>query len=141
MFFCPFRPVEFLQILMDAGEKVRKIPLGRAGRVQHILDALSHQPAVDLVREGFLRPFDDGAFCSGSRFCSAAGTAVVRLWLRVSVAQYLSCTSSGETTFMSHSYPRLGSRCSRSQGAFSQIHGNFHLRCFFGYEKKHNKFS
>ena len=79
VFLGSFRPIELFQILVDAGEQVRVVPLEGTGRVQHILDDLLHPPAVRLVRESFLRPLDDG----GDLF------------------QYLSCTSSGETTFMS----------------------------------------
>ena len=64
----PFRAVELLQILMDAGEQVRVVPLEGAGRVQHILDDLLHPFAVRLVREGLLRPLDDGGDLSGQAF-------------------------------------------------------------------------
>ena len=64
----PFRAVELLQILMDAGEQVRVVPLEGAGRVQHILDDLLHPFAVRLVREGLLRPLDDGGDLSGQSF-------------------------------------------------------------------------
>lgn len=68
MFLGPFRPVELFQILVDAGEQVRVVPFEGAGRVQHILDDLPHPPAVRLVREGLLRPLDDGGDLSGQAF-------------------------------------------------------------------------
>ena len=68
MFPGPFRAVELLQILVDAGEQVRVVPLEGAGRVQHILDDLLHPFAVRLVREGLLRPLDDGGDLSGQAF-------------------------------------------------------------------------
>ena len=68
MFLGPFRPVELFQILVDTGEQVRMVPFKRAGRVQHILDDLPHPPAVRLVREGLLRPLDDGGDLSGQAF-------------------------------------------------------------------------
>ena len=64
----PFRPVELFQILVDTGEQVRVVTLEGAGRVQHILDDLPHPPAVRLVREGLLRPLDDGGDLSGQAF-------------------------------------------------------------------------
>ena len=64
----PFRTVELLQILVDTGEQVRVVPFEGAGRVQHILDDLPHPPAVRLVREGLLRPLDDGGNLSGQAF-------------------------------------------------------------------------
>ena len=73
VFLGSFRPVELFQILVDAGEQVRVVPLKGVGRVQHILDDLPHPPAVRLVREGLLRPLDDGgdlfrqAFLLGGR--------------------------------------------------------------------------
>lgn len=60
VFLGPFRAVKLLQILMDAGKQVRMVALEGAGRVQHILDDLLHPPAVRLVREGLLRPLNDG---------------------------------------------------------------------------------
>ena len=60
MLLRPLRTVELLQILVDTGEKVRVVPLECPGWVQHILDDLSHPPAVRLVREGLLSPLDDG---------------------------------------------------------------------------------
>lgn len=68
MFLGPFRTIELLQILVDAGEQVRVVPLEGAGRVQHILDDLPHPPAVRLVREGLLRPLDDGGNLFGQAF-------------------------------------------------------------------------
>ena len=64
----PFRAVELLQILMDAGKQVRVVTLESAGRVQHILDDLPHPFAVRLVRDGLLRPLDDGGDLSGQAF-------------------------------------------------------------------------
>ena len=68
MFLGSFRTVELFQILMDAGEQVRVVPLEGAGRVQHILDDLPHPPAVGLVRECLLSPLDDGGDLSGQAF-------------------------------------------------------------------------
>ena len=68
VFLGPLRPVKLLQILMDAGKQVRVVPFEGAGRVQHILDDLPHPPAVRLVREGLLRPLDDGGDLSGQAF-------------------------------------------------------------------------
>ena len=68
MLLCPLRAVKLLQILVDAGEQVRVVPFEGAGRVQHILDDLPHPPAVRLVREGLLRPLDDGGNLSGQAF-------------------------------------------------------------------------
>lgn len=73
MLLCSLRTVKLLQILVDTGEQVRVVALEGAGRVQHILDDLPHPPAVRLVREGLLRPLDDGgdlfrkAFLLGGR--------------------------------------------------------------------------
>ena len=64
----PFRAVELLQILMDAGKQVRVVTLEGVGRVQHILDDLPHPFAVRLVRDGLLRPLDDGGDLSGQAF-------------------------------------------------------------------------
>ena len=68
MFLGPFRTVELFQILVDTGEQVWVVPLEGTGWVQHILDDLPHPPAVRLVREGLLRPFDDGGDLSGQAF-------------------------------------------------------------------------
>lgn len=68
VFLGPFRAVELFQILVDTGEQVRVVPLEGADRVQHILDDLPHPPAVRLVREGLLRPLDDGGDLSGQAF-------------------------------------------------------------------------
>lgn len=68
MFLGSFRTVELFQILVDAGEQVRVVPLEGAGRVQHILDDLPHPPAVGLVRECLLSPLDDGGDLSGQAF-------------------------------------------------------------------------
>ncbi len=68
VFLGSFRPVELLQILVDAGEQVRVVTLEGTGRVQHILDDLPHPPAVRLVRECLLRPLDDGGDLFGQPF-------------------------------------------------------------------------
>ena len=68
MLLGPLRTVKLFQILVDAGEQVRVVPFEGAGWVQHILDDLPHPPAVRLVREGLLRPLDDGGNLSGQAF-------------------------------------------------------------------------
>lgn len=133
----PFRAVELLQILMDAGEQVRVVPLEGSGRVQHILDDLSHPPAVRLVREGLLRPLDDGGDLSGQAFLlggSYSRRAPVTEGIRIPIpVLYLK----GRDHFYVHTLlPDPETDVRGLWGAFLQIDGNFHRRCFFGYAAK-----
>ena len=137
MLLGPLRTVELLQILMDAGKQVRMVALEGAGRVQHILDDLLHPPAVRLVREGLLRPLDDGGDLSGQAFLFGgrdSRRASVAEGIRIPIpVLYLK----GRGHFYVHTLlpdPETDVRC--LWGAFLQIDGNFHLRCFLGYAAK-----
>lgn len=137
MFLGPFRTIELLQILVDAGEQVRVVPLEGAGRVQHILDDLPHPPAVRLVREGLLRPLDDGGNLSGQAFLfggrdsrrapvtEGVGIPIPVLHLKGRGHLYVHALLSDPETDVRG----LG-------GTLFQIDGDFHLRCFFGYAAK-----
>ena len=74
-----FRTVIFFQILVDTVEQVRVITLESPRGMQDILDDLFHPLAVSLLREGLSALSMMAAICSGTRFCSMAVTAVVRL--------------------------------------------------------------
>ena len=132
VFLGPFRPVELLQILVDAGEQVRVVPLEGAGRVQHILDDLPHPPAVRLVREGLFRPLDDGGDLSGQAFLHGGWNsrrAPVAEGIRIPIpVLYLK----GRDHFYVHTLlPDPETDVRGLGGAFFQIDGNFHRRCFF----------
>lgn len=70
---CSLHAAKLFQMLADTDEQVRMVVLEGADRIQHILDGLPHPPAVRLIREGLLRPLDDGgdlfrkAFLLGGR--------------------------------------------------------------------------
>ena len=137
MFLGPFRAVELFQILVDTGEQVRVVPLEGAGRVQHILDDLPHPPAVRLAREGFLRPLDDGGDLSGQAFLFGgrdSRCAPVAEGIRIPIpVLYLK----GRDHFYVHTLlPDPETDVRGLWGAFLQIDGNFHRRCFFGYAAK-----
>lgn len=137
MFLGPFRPVELFQILVDAGEQVRVVSFEGAGRVQHILDDLPHPPAIRLVREGLLRPLDDGCDLSGQAFLFGGrdrrrasvtegfGIPVPVLHLKRRDHLYVHALLSD---------PEADAR--DLGGTLFQIDGNFHLRCFFCYAAK-----
>ena len=137
----PFRAVELLQILVDAGEQVRVVTLEGSGRVQHILDDLSHPPAVRLVREGLLRPLDDGGDLSGQAFLlggwdsrrapvtEGVGIPVPVLHLKGRDHLYVHALLPDPETDVRG----LG-------GALFQIDGNFHRHRFLIHTAKVNKF-
>ena len=137
MLLGPLRTVKLLQILMDAGKQVRMVALEGAGRVQHILDDLLHPPAVRLVRKGLLRPLDDGCdlfrqpFLLGGRDSRRApvtetvGVPILVLHLKGRDHLYVHALLPDPETDVRGLW-----------GAFLQIHGYFHLRCFFGYAAK-----
>ena len=133
----PFRAVELLQILVDAGEQVRVVPLEGAGRVQHILDDLLHPFAVRLVREGLLRPLDDGCDLSGQAFLLGG-----RDNRRASVTEGVGIPVpvlhlKGRDHLYVHALlPDPKADVRGLGGALFQIDGNFHLRCFLGYAAK-----
>ena len=141
MFLGPFRPVELFQILVDAGEQVRVVSFEGAGRVQHILDDLPHPPAVRLVREGLLRPLDDGGDLSGQAFllggrdsCRAPVTEGVGIPVPVLHLKW-----------RGHLYvhvllPDPEADVRGLWGALFQIDGNFHLHRFLNHTAKVNKF-
>lgn len=141
MFLGPFRPVELFQILVDAGEQVRVVPLEGTGRVQHILDDLPHPPAVRLVREGLLRPLDDGGDLSGQAFllggrdsCRAPVTEGVGIPIPV---LYLK----GRDHLYVHAFlPDPETDVRGLGGALFQIDGNFHRHRFLIHTAKVNKF-
>ena len=133
----PFRAVELLQILVDAGEQVRVVTLESTGRVQHIFDDLPHPPAVRLVRKGLLRPLDDGGNLSGQAFLLGGRNsrcAPVAEGIRIPIpVLYLK----GRDHFYVHTLlPDPETDVRGLWGAFLQIDGNFHRRCFFGYAAK-----
>ena len=132
MFLGPFRTIELLQILVDAGEQVRVVPLEGAGRVQHILDDLPHPPAVRLVREGLLRPLDDGGNLFGQAFLfggrdSRRAPVTEGVGIPIPVLHL-----KGRDHLYVHALlpdPETDVRC--LGGTLFQIDGNFHQRCFF----------
>lgn len=137
MLLGPLRTVKLLQILMDAGKQVRMVALEGAGRVQHILDDLPHPPAVRLVRKGLLRPLDDGGNLFRQSFllygrdsrrapvAEGVGIPVPVLHLKRRDHLYVHALLPDPETYVRGLW-----------GAFLQIHGYFHLRCFFGYAAK-----
>ena len=137
----PFRAVELLQILVDAGEQVRVVTLESTGRVQHIFDDLPHPPAVRLVRKGLLRPLDDGGDLSGQAFllggrdsCRAPVTEGVGIPVPVLHLKW-----------RGHLYvhvllPDPEADVRGLWGALFQIDGNFHLHRFLNHTAKVNKF-
>ena len=132
MFLGPFRPVELFQILVDAGEQVRVVSFEGAGRVQHILDDLPHPPAVRLVRKGLLRPLNDGGDLFRQSFLlygRDSRRAPVAEGIRIPIpVLYLK----GRDHFYVHTLlPDPETDVRGLWGAFLQIHGYFHLRCFF----------
>lgn len=137
MLLGPLRTVKLFQILVDAGEQVRVVPFEGAGRVQHILDDLPHPPAVRLVREGLLRPLDDGGNLFRQSFLlygRDSRCAPVAEGIRIPIpVLYLK----GRDHFYVHTLlPDPETDVRGLWGAFLQIHGYFHLRCFFGYAAK-----
>ena len=141
MLLGPLRTVKLLQILMDAGKQVRVVPFEGAGRVQHILDDLPHPPAVRLVREGLLRPLDDGgdlfwqSFLLYSRDCRCAPVAKgIRIPIPV---LYLK----GRDLLYVHAFlPDPETDVRGLGGALFQIDGNFHRHRFLIHTAKVNKF-
>lgn len=141
VFLGSFRPVELFQILVDAGEQVRVVPLEGTGRVQHILDDLPHPPAVGLGRECVLRPLDDGGDLSGQAFLlggrdSRRASVTEGVGIPIPVLHL-----KGRGHLYVHALlPDPETDVRGLGGAFFQIDGNFHRRCFFGYAAKVNKF-
>ena len=141
MFLGPFRPVELFLILVDAGEQVRVVPLEGSGRVQHILDDLPHPPAVRLVREGLLRPLDDGGDLSGQAFLlggsySRRASVTEGIGIPVPVLHL-----KGRDHLYVHALlpdPETDVRC--LGGTLFQIDGNFHRHRFLIHTAKVNKF-
>lgn len=137
MLLGPLRTVKLLQILMDAGKQVRMVALEGAGRVQHILDDLLHPPAVRLVRKGLLRPLNDGGDLFRQSFLlygrdSRCAPVTEGVGIPIPVL-YLK----GRDHFYVHTLlPDPETDVRGLWGAFLQIHGYFHLRCFFGYAAK-----
>ena len=132
MFPGPFRAVELLQILVDAGEQVRVVPLEGAGRVQHILDDLLHPFAVRLVREGLLRPLDDGGDLSGLAFLlygwnSRCAPVAEGIRIPIPVLHF----KWGNDLNVHILLPDPETDVRGLWGALFQIGGNFHQRCFF----------
>ena len=132
VFLGSFRPVELFQILVDAGEQVRVVPLEGTGRVQHILDDLPHPPAVGLGRECVLRPLDDGGDLSGQAFLlggrdSRRASVTEGVGIPVPVLHL-----KGRGHLYVHALlPDPETDVRGLGGAFFQIDGNFHRRCFF----------
>ena len=137
MLLCSLRTVKLLQILVDTGEQVRVVALEGAGRVQHILDDLPHPPAVRLVREGLLRPLDDGgdlfrkAFLLGGRHGCRALVAE-GIGIPILVLHF----KRGNNLYVHILIPDPETDVRGPGGRLFQIDGNFHLRCFFGYAAK-----
>ena len=132
MFLGPFRTIELLQILVDAGEQVRVVPLEGAGRVQHILDDLLHPFAVRLVREGLLRPLDDGGDLSGQAFLlygwnSRCAPVAEGIRIPIPVLHF----KWGNDLNVHILLPDPETDVRGLWGALFQIDGNFHQRCFF----------
>lgn len=141
MFLGPFRAVKLFQILVDTGEQVRVVPLEGAGRVQHILDDLPHPPAVRLVREGLLRPLDDGGDLSGQAFLlggrhSRRAPVTEGVGIPVPVPHL-----KGRGHLYVHALlPDPETDVRGLWGAFFQIDGNFHRHRFLIHIAKVNKF-
>ena len=137
MLLGPLRTVKLLQILVDAGKQVRVVALEGAGRVQHILDDLPHPPAVRLVREGLLRPLDDGgdlfrkAFLLGGRHGCRAPVAE-DIGIPILVLHF----KRGNDLYVHILIPDPEADVRGFGGTLFQIDGNFHRRCFFGYAAK-----
>jgi hypothetical protein len=137
----PFRAVELLQILVDAGEQVRVVPLEGAGRVQHILDDLLHPFAVRIVREGLLRPLDDGGDLSGQAFLlggrdSRRAPVTEGVGIPIPVLHL-----KGRDHLYVHALlPDPETDVRGLWGALFQIDGNFHLHRFLNHTAKVNKF-
>ena len=137
MFLGPFRAVELFQILVDTGEQVRVVALEGVGRVQHILDDLPHPPAVRLVREGLLRPLDDGGdlfrqafLLSGRHGCRAP--VAEGIGIPILVLHF----KRGNDLYVHIPIPDPETDVRGLGGTLFQIDGDFHLRCFFGYAAK-----
>ena len=132
MLLGPLRTVKLLQILMDAGKQVRMVALEGAGRVQHILDDLPHPPAVRLVREGLLRPLDDGGNLSGQAFLlygwnSRRAPVAEGIRIPIPVLHF----KWGNDLNVHILIPDPEADVRGLWRAFLQIDGNFHRRCFF----------
>ena len=141
MLLGPFRAVELLQILVDAGEQVRVVSLEGAGWVQHILDDLPHPLAVRLVREGLLRPLDDGGDLYGQA-CLLGG----RDSRRASVTEGVGILAPGlhlkgrDHLYVHALLPDPETDVRGLGGALFQIDGNFHRHRFLIYIAEVNKF-
>ena len=137
MLLGPIRTVKLFQILVDAGEQVRVVPFEGAGRVQHILDDLPHPPAVRLVREGLLRPLDDGGNLSGQAFLlggrnSRRAPVTEGVGIPIPVLHF----KRGNNLYVHILIPDPETDVRGLGGRLFQIDGDFHLRCFFGYAAK-----
>ena len=135
MLLCPLRAVKLLKIFVDAGEQVRVVALKGAGRVQHILDDLSHPSAVGLVRESFLRPLDDGGYLFRKAFLLGG-----RHGCRALVAEGIGIPIPVLHFYVHILIPDPETDVRGLGGTLFQIDGDFHLRCFFGYAAKVYKF-
>jgi len=137
MLLGPLRTIELFQILVSAGKQVRMVALEGAGRVQHILDDLPHPPAVRLVREGLLRPLDDGGDLFRQPFLLGGGHG----W-RAPVAEGVGVPIPvlhfkwGNDLYVHILIPDPEADVRGLGGTLFQIDGDFHLRCFFGYAAK-----
>lgn len=137
----PFRAVELLQILMDAGKQVRVVTLESAGRVQHILDDLPHPPAVRLVREGLLRPLDDGGDLSGQAFLFG-GRDSRRAFVTegVGIPVPVLHLKGRDHLYVHALLPDPETDVRGLGGTLFQIDGNFHRHRFLIHTAKVNKF-
>ena len=117
------------------------VPLKGANRVQHILDDLLHPPAVRLVREGLLRPLDDGGdlfrqafLLSGRHGCRAPVAEGIEIPILVLHFKR------GNDLYVHIPIPDPETDVRGLGGAFFQIHGYFHLHRFLNHTAKVNKF-
>ena len=137
VFLGPLRTVKLLQILADTGKQVRVVALECAGRIQHILYDLLHPPAVCLVREGLLRPLDDGSDLFRKAFLLGGGHGC-----RASVAEGIGIPipvlhfKRGNNLYVHILIPDPETDVRGFGGTLFQIDGNFHSHCFFGYAAK-----
>ena len=141
VFLGPVCTVKLLQILMNTAEQVRVVALEGTGRVQHIFDNLFQPFAVRLVREGILRPLDDGggllrqAFLLGGRHRRRVPVAE-GIHIPISVMDCKRRNDLYVHTFL----PDPEADVRGLGGTLFQIDCNFHRRRFFDYTAKVNKF-